>query len=680
MRISYNWLKEYVDINVSAEKLAEILTMAGLSVESCASSGSDHILEIEITANRPDWLSYIGVAREVAALTDAIVKMPPSKKIESIRANTPLAVKVEDHKLCPRYTARVIRNLKVGPSPAWLKARVETMGLRSVNAVVDVTNLCLFETGQPMHVFDLDKLSGKGLIIRRAQKGESLTVIEGAQKSLDDSMLIVADNQKPVAIAGIMGGINTEVSGSTTAVVLEVASFDPVSIRRTSRKTGITSESSYRFERKVDADTVASASDRATALILELAGGQAEEFIDIDSRARKFRNITLKYENLAKVLGLMIDSLRIEKIAGLLGMKIKSSSADALELDMPSFRHDLKAEIDVIEEIARIYGYGSIPATLPNIVEQPVRVEPDIMARSAIRQSLTGMGVDEIVSYSLLSKKIIALTGSPADAVIEVENPLTSEQEAMRPNLIAGMLTAMLWNINRKMKDLRLFELGCVYVKSPSGDFKERHELAIGMTGQSFMSWAGGNRQASFYELKGIIECLMTEVGIKDVSFRNTGNGSFLTAERAEIVTGDVIIGIIGAVSAKILEGFGIKEKAYICLIDADVVGELAKTKKVFETLPKYPSICRDISLLADSLTHNGDIVGAIRYAGGPILKDVRLIDRYKGKQIPADKVSLTYRLEYQDPSRTLEEKDVAQVHDEVLKTLDKKFGAKLRL
>jgi phenylalanyl-tRNA synthetase beta chain len=238
----------------------------------------------------------------------------------------------------------------------------------------------------------------------------------------------------------------------------------------------------------------------------------------------------------------------------------------------------------------------------------------------------------------------------------------------------------MLWNINRKTKDLRLFELGRVYTKSPSGELSERHELSIGITGQSFTSWAGGNRQARFYELKGIVECLMAELSIKDISFRYAGNGTFSSAECAEIVASGTVIGILGEVSAKILEGFDIKEKIYICLIDTDTAVKHAKMTKAFEALPKYPSIYRDISVLADSATHNDDIVGAIRQAGGSILKDARLVDRYTGKQIPADKVSLTYRLEYQDPSRTLEEKDVVKVHDEVLKTLDRKFGAKLRL
>jgi phenylalanyl-tRNA synthetase beta chain len=651
MKISYNWLKEYVDIRVPAEKLADILTMAGLSVESVSRLGDDSILEIEITANRPDWLSVIGVGREAAALTGGKLKMPSIvDRISSIEKKqkaekAAISVKVNDEKLCPRYTARVIRDVKVADSPAWLKLRIEAMGLRPVNNIVDITNFCLFETGEPMHAFDLDKLSGGCITVRKAAKGEKITTIEGTEKTLDETALIIADDTKPVAIAGVMGGLNTEVNYSTRNILLEAAYFDPISVRRTSRKTGISSESSYRFERRVDPENIAFASDRALGLILELAGGEAGEFIDVKGATDKPKAIALKYDKLNNVLGSDISPAQTEKIVLALGMKVKNSSKDGLELESPGFRHDLKSDIDIIEEVARVYGYNNIPSTLPNIVEQPVRMEEDMIALNRMRECLTGLGAYEILTYSLLSKKLIAAAGLPADEAIDIKNPLTSEQEAMRPSLVSGMLGAILWNINRKAKDLKLFELGNVYMKKEGGTFGEKKHLCIGIAGQAFESWTGPARSSDFYELKGIAEALFAGLGIRGISFRYAKRPGFSPSECAEILIGSQSIGFLGEVSRKVLGDFDIKEKVYILEADADaILGNVAR-EKGFSELPKYPAVYRDISIIAGKGIQNADVITVIKAAAGAMLKEAKLVDRYKGKQIPEDKVSLTYRL-----------------------------------
>ena len=681
MKISYNWLKEYVDVKMPAEKLAEILTMAGLSVESVSRLGDDHILEIEITANRPDWLSVTGVAREVSALTGGKLKIP---KLLKTKAHTPagqssVTVKVEDKKLCPRYTARVIRNVKVGESPAWLKARIEAMGLRAVNNIVDITNYCLFETGEPMHAFDLDKLSGAAVTVRKAHKGEKLVVIEGAEKALDDTALIIADSQRPIAIAGVMGGLNTEVNFSTKNILLEAAYFDPVSVRRTGRKLGMSTESSYRFERRVDINNVPHASDRALGLILEAAGGEAAEFIDVKAPAEKLKAITLRYGRLNGILGTDILPAKVTKIAASLGMKVRASSKSGLKLEAPGFRYDLKSEIDVIEEVARVYGYGNIPATLLDVVEQPVRMEPEMVLCNRTRECLTGLGADEIMTYSLLSKRAIAAAGFDALEAIDIKNPLTSEQEAMRPSLIPGMLGAVSWNINRKSKDLKLFELGNVYMKGSGGGFGERKNICIGIAGRAFETWAGSSRPADFFELKGIAEALFGSLGIKDVSFNRAGRLPFSGSACAEILIKSQAVGVLGEIAGRVLGALDIKEKVYILEADAETILKHAKPDKSFTELPKYPSVYRDISIIIGKDTLNADVVSVIRSSAGPMLKEARLIDRYRGKQVSEDKVSLTYRLEYQDPARTLEEKDVSEAHARILRELDEKLGAKLR-
>lgn len=679
MKISYNWLKEYVNVKLAPEKLAQVLTMAGLSVEGVKTVGNDHIFEIEITANRPDWLSVIGVAREVAALTGARLKLPSEYKAKKEKLSAGIRVKVDDRNLCPRYTARIIRNVKVGESPEWLKARIQAMGLRPVNNIVDITNFCLFETGEPMHAFDLDKISGGEIVVRKATQGEKIVAIDGAEKALDNSTLVIADGKRPIAIAGVMGGLNTEVTNSTRNILLEAAFFDQISVRRTARKLAIATESSYRFERRVDIDNIVYSSDRALALIGKLAGGQAGAFIDIGAKEAKIRMVELNLSKVNGLLGADIPLAEIKRIVTALGMNIKSSSKDKMKLEMPGFRADLRSEVDIIEEIARVYGYAKIPTTLPRVVEQPVRIERDMIIRNKIRECLVGMGADEIITYSLLGKKMVTSSGVSSDSLVTVANPLTSEQEAMRPSLIPGMLNAILWNINRKNKDLKLFEIGNIYFKKDE-KFAERQHLAVAITGQCLASWLAGTRQAGFFELKGMVEALFSELGIMHADFSHVNNASFLSAECAGIsIEGNTAAGVIGCVSPAILRNFDIKEKVYLLEIDLSVVSKHACMEKCFTQLPKHHPVYRDISIVVAKETLHANLLPSLQKAAGALLKKVELIDRYEGKQVPEGKISLTYRLEYQDPARTLEDKDVLDAHSRVLRSLEESFGAKLR-
>lgn len=680
MKISYNWLKEYVDVKMAPEKLAETLTMAGLSVEGVSARQGDHILEIEITANRPDWLSVIGVAREVAALTGEKLKVPACPKIRaSSAAGTAVKVSVEDRKMCSLYTARAVYDVNIAPSPDWLKSRVEAMGLRSVNNVVDITNFCLFETGEPMHAFDLDKIPGQNVIVRKARKGEEIVTIDGVKRTLDETMLVIADRDKPVAIAGVMGAVNTEVTFSTKNILLEAAYFDPISIRRTARKLGISTDSSYRFERRVDIGRVSASSDRAADLIIKTAGGKAGGFKEVGSSAAKSGIVELRFKRLDGLLGAGIPPAKVKKITTSLGMKARSVSSAAIKLEPPSFRHDIKNEVDVIEEVARVYGYGNIPSTLARIPGQPVRMEPEMAMVRKVSSILAGLGAYEIMTYSLLNKKTIAASGIGTEGVADIKNPLTSEQESMRPSLIPGMLGAMLWNINRKSRDLKLFELGNVYMKDPSGGFTERRSLCVGIAGQAFGSWTGSSRDSGFFELKGIAEALLEGLGVKGASFERAKHAAFSSFSCARIDIALRPAGFMGEVASGVLKNFDIKEKAYLLEADAEALFGSAACGRRFSELPKYPSVFRDISIVASRDTRNADIVEVIRSAAGAILKEARLVDSYKGKQIPEDKISLTYRLEYRDPARTLEDKDVAEAHAAVLKDLDGKLGAKLR-
>lgn len=679
MRVSCNWLKDYVDIKFPPEKLAETLTMAGLAVESVTKKGADHILEVEVTSNRPDWLSMVGIAREVSAITGAKLKLPPILKVKDKQPRAGIKVKVEDKKLCARYTARVIRDVRILASGARLASKLEAVDLRPVNNVVDITNFCLFETGEPMHAFDLDKIENQEITVRRAHNGEKIVTIDGVERKLDNSMLIIADAKGPVAIAGVMGGLNTEVTFSTRNILLEAAYFDSVSVRRTSRKLALSTESSYRFERKVDISDIPGCSDRATGLISELAQGNVGEFFDVKSPIRKKNVIKLRFSRLNSIAGINIAPSSVKKILVSLGLKPKSSSGDKMTLEIPGFRHDLNSEVDVIEEILRVYGYNKIPVTLPPVAEQVQRIPRDIAVKKEICRVLTALGMDEVITYSLINRKLTDAALLQNDKIIEMQNPLTSEQEIMRPGLIPGMLGAISWNINRKTKNLKLFELGKVYHKEQTGALSEKNHLLLAMTGYRDEGWTGGSGSYGFFELKGAVETLLAELGISKISFNRSGHPAFSQAATASIEINGTAAGIIGRISRKVLDAFDIKEAVYACEIDAEALFEYAALEKVFNPLPKYPSVFRDISIVIDKDTSHTALTCAIADRAGALLKQIRLVDRYTGKQIPAGKVSLTYRLEYQSLERTLEDREVSEVHEGVVGELAEKFGATLR-
>lgn len=692
MRVSYNWLKDYVDIKVSPEKLAEMLTMAGLSVDSIEKKGDDYILEVEITSNRPDWLSYIGVAREVAAITGGKLKVPSivlrnsyiekqKKKNKKRTTNNEqrTTVKIEDAKLCPRYTARIIRNVKVGESPEWLKKKIEAIGLRSINNIVDITNFCLFEAGEPMHAFDLDNIKGNAVIIRRASKGEKIVVIDGTERLLEDPMLVIADPSGPMAIAGVMGGIKTEVGLATKNILLEAAYFDPISIRRTSRKLALSSDSSYRFERKVDMDNIKYASDRATQLILETAGGNAGDFIDIGSVKKEKVNIGLDSNRLNKILGVDMAPAKIKSILSSLGLKPKPQAKGILKFEIPNFRQDLVNEIDLVEEVARIYGYDNIPETLPSVLEKGPRLPAGVITDNIIRETLKGLGLSQIITYSLLSRKALSLCNIEDKDAIVIKNPLSAEQEIMRLSSIPGMLGAIRYNMNRKNNDLKLFELGKVYFKEGASSFKERRNLTIGITGEMHDRWIGHTRKMTLFDLKGMIETLLSALGIGESLVRETKNDTFSSSACASIEVKGEPIGIMGQIASGVLKNFDIKDKVYILEIDYEKILNLAKLEKHFKEPVRYPSVLRDISMVIDNSVSNNNIISSITESAGPLLKKVQLIDRYHGGQIPEGKTSLTYRLEYQDINKTLEDKDVQEVHSRVVRALENDLGAKPR-
>ncbi len=683
MKISYNWLKCYVDIKMDAQRLAEILTMAGLSVDSVAALADDYIFEIEVTSNRPDCLSVTGIAREVAALTGKRLKIPLQTTDHRPRTTGCRAVKisVEDKKLCPRYTGRVIENVRVAESPKWLKNKIAAMGMRTVNNVVDITNFCLFELGEPMHAFDLDKISGQTVIVRKARKGEKIITIDGIERKLDETMLVIADKDKPIAVAGVMGALATEVTASTKNILLEAAVFDPVSIRRTARILGISTESSYRFERKVDPEAVLRASDRASGLIAQEAGGAAGKIVDIGGKAAAKKTLVLRYGRLNGLLGVSVPPAKVKDILQSLGFRIRAILKETLTVEIPSFRQDIKAEVDLIEEVARIWGYEKVPLTLPPIPSnQTERVEKERVLAGRIRGILTACGFDEALNLSLLSSKDLESANMLDYDIVSIENPLSAEQEVMRPSLIPGLLKSVAWNINRKARGISLFEIGSVYLESGAKGFTETKRLSMVLSGSSSGSWKTAPQGFSLFDLKGALDALLKELGLEDLELTRAEYPFLSKGASASIdLKGIGPAGCIGEISKETLDGYGIKQKIYAIELSLEEIFKNSLPRARYKEPPRYPSVTRDVSIIVDKGTENARILGVIKETGGAITANVETVDVYTGKQIPSGKVGFTYRIEYLNPSKTLEDAEVTTLHSSICAALTARLGAELR-
>jgi len=681
MHISYNWLKDYVALNMPPEKLAEMLTMSGTEVTSFEKKGGDYLMELEVTSNRPDCLSVLGVAREVAALTGKKLippkyAVPKSKKTVS---DTP-SLSVEDKRRCLRYSARVIQGVKVAPSPKWLADKLISMGVRPVNNVVDITNFCLIELGEPMHAFDYDKLLGKRIVVRSARAKEKIVTIDGVERELDPSILVIADERNPVAVAGIMGGVATEVTASTKNILLEAAIFDPVSIRRSSRKLRLSSESSYRFERRIDPEIVAAASDRAARLIVELAGGRAGPLIDRSRRPEEQRIVELRYAKVNNVLGVYNKPSVIRAMLSRLGFKGKSSLPKTLKVIVPRFRSDIETEVDLIEEIARVYGYQRLPVSIPKIVEQPVRISSRMHIERILRDLLLALGLNEIITYSLISRRLLSMSSLENEPLVDIRNPMSAEQEVMRPSLLPGILNAVLTNVNKGNKNLSFFELGNIYkhIDNAPGH-EEIPYLGIAITGEVPARWKSERRAVTFFDIKGIVETFCERLAVEDVLFADAPLSFLAPGLSAAITIRGETVGSIGRVAHPLIEAFDIKQNVFFVQLSFAALARFVRLDRMYVKPPQYPSVTRDISLIIDKTILHSSIVAAVREEGQGLVKEVSPFDQYSGAQIPAGKKSVTYRIEYQDLTRTLEDTHVNAVHGRICDKLVKGLGASLR-
>ncbi|MBU1871800.1 MAG: phenylalanine--tRNA ligase subunit beta [Candidatus Omnitrophica bacterium] len=674
MKVTYNWLKDFVEIKIPALQLAEKLTMSGLEVTSLESKGGDWVFELEITSNRPDWLSVIGIAREVAAITGKKLKLDARcfildtrkhKRASSIQHPvSKLEIKIENKKDCPLYTARVIKGLQVQSSPGWLKKRLELIGIRSVNNVVDITNYVLMETGQPLHVFDLDKIKQGLISVRRAAASEKITLIDGQQKALDKDILVIADKESPVAIAGIMGGMDSEVGAGTKNILLEAAVFDPILTRRASRKLGLSSESSYRFERGIDTKNADVASLRATSLILDLAGGGCVSAKSTTRGKIKTQSITLKTQEVNRVLGNNYKTSEIKRILSCLGFAVKQQKAGVFNIKVPSFRIDVSQPVDLIEEVARISGYDKVLSRIPRVIPQ-MDTSEDQRKENMIRDILLGLGENEVFTYSLISRRRANAFGYADLELMAVANPLTSEQEVLRPSLLPGLSACIGYNLNQhKQKDIQLFEIGKVFCDN-------REKLSLGI------AHYGSESQQILPHIRGTLEILLHRVGITEYEFIGAQDHPCLSIA---LIVNKKKCARLGRIKPDILERLDIKNFIFAAELDLGILfAEIAKIEKKYKPIPLYPEAVRDISAILKLGVTFGEITKKIKAEQIPYLVGLELIDIYSGEQIPSGHQGLTLSCTYRCDERTLTGEEVDSTHQRVLDILKNEFSAQQR-
>ncbi|MBP7215678.1 MAG: phenylalanine--tRNA ligase subunit beta [Candidatus Omnitrophica bacterium] len=674
MKVTYQWLKDFVDIRIAPRELAEKLTMAGLEVVSLEEAEGDVIFEIEITSNRPDWLSVVGIAREVAAVTGKTIKRSPGRKVtrSSGQRKEICSIKIEDKLDCPLYTAKIIQGVKVGASPEWLKKRLELVGCRSVNNVVDITNYLLFELGEPLHAFDMDTLEGSVIMVRKAKSNEKIVSIDAVPRPLYQEVLVIADEKKPVAIAGIMGGKDTEVTERTTNILLEGAVFNPVVVRRGRQKLGLQSEAAYRFERGVDCGTVFEASARATALILEHCGGKLCAVQQAGSPVIRKNRVVVSVDRLNTMLGTTIPAASIKNILTWLNFSVSARGKDALQITVPSHRADVRSDVDVVEEVARIYGFENIPATLPQVT--PQRSAPDTKDLVAlIKNTLVGLGLNEAITYSLTDCQT-AHRFVEAEPIV-VANPLSKDQEALRTSLIPGLVKSAAFNLNQKQDAVMLFEAGDIFCEDRNGP-QESMELGILLCGTRSLLLSAGliKEELGLLHLKGIVESLLQRLGIASYGFQyDDGNAITLSAQGKTI-------GRLQQLERNELELFEIKNnQVVVALLDLGRLLPLATLTKKISSLPVFPGITRDISVLVSEQTSAAEMLLAVQQSAGLLLQEVRIIDYYQGKQIPSGQRSLTFSCLFRAHNRTLTESEINPLMVSLADLLSKRFGARIR-
>ena len=640
----------------------------------------DVLLDFEVTPNRPDCLSLLGVAREVSALTGNPIRYPAVSVPEGDRRIGEMAaVSIEDAEGCPRYAARVVTGVRVGPSPAWLRHRLESVGLRPINNVVDVTNFVLLETGHPLHAFDLNRLAERRIVVRRARVGERITTLDGADRGLTPEVLVIADAGRPVAVAGVMGGADSEVTEKTADILIESAYFDPKRIRTGRRLLNLSTEASQRFERGADFEAPVRALDRATALILEVAGGMAVRgHLDVYPGPLTPPTVGLRARRVNEVLGTDLSPDEISRILTGLGCQVAGSDG-ALKVTVPTYRPDLMREADLVEEVARIYGFDRIRSRGVRAWNVSVRRSPEERLRDRLRSLLTGLGMTEVATNTLIDEQWVSLCGL-ATPLVRVSNPVSAEAAVLRPALLPSLLSVARWNLNRKVERICIFEIGKAFDRPASGGAQERVEVAglwIGPRAATF--WEGGRPEVDFFDAKGILEGLFAHLTALPVTTPASASALYEPGPSAEVRLGDEVVGTVGQVRRSISGAFDIRRTAFAFALDFQRLLPCIDEKRTFSPLSRFPAVERDFALVVGEGVQAGGLLSVLREEGGATVETVEVFDLYRGEKVSPDHKSVAFSLRFRAPDRTLSEEEVDRVCERMLKRLRETFGAELR-
>jgi phenylalanyl-tRNA synthetase beta chain len=662
MGIPLSWLREFVDVPWSTEELVELLPMLGLGVERAEAIGGDVVLDLEIASNRPDLLSLIGIARELAAWGRREVRLPPDGLEEhDPPASTMASVEIADARLCPRYVAHVITGVAVGLSPPHIAARLEAAGIRPINNVVDATNYVMMEWGQPLHAFDLETLAEHRVIVRPARPGETLVTLDGEPRELDPAVLVIADARRAVALAGIMGGVETEIHTATRTVLLEAASFQPASVRRTSRRLGLRTEASARFERGVDPDGVARAARRAARLIADLAGGRVlRQGVDVYPAPVPRPTIVLRLPRIKRLLGTEVPAADVVAVLERLGLDVQREGEIARVVP-PVGRRDLEREEDLIEEIARHHGYDRIPEAMPIEAMQQGRRSARLEAESAARDTLIRAGLTEAITLSLITPRLLDRLDLDLDdpwrRAVPALNPLTAEHTHLRPCLLPGLLEAVRANVSHRRGAVHLFEIGRTFAERDGDAPLERRSLALAMRGrwlEGLWDEADGDREVTFFNLRGVLESLVSELRAGPMSV-DAGAARWLHHGRAGRVNLDgEPIGWIGELHPGVAARFDLPGRTQVAELDLDRLLDRAALQPRFTGVPRFPAVRRDVAVVAPVTLPHARVEAEIRDAAGDLLERVELFDVYKGPPLDPGQRNLAYALTFRAPDRTL--------------------------
>jgi phenylalanyl-tRNA synthetase beta chain len=682
MKVLLSWLREFVDVSASAEEIAELMSVRGFAVEGIERVGDDQVIDFEVTGNRPDCMSVVGMAREVATAYNLPLRVNPEPPPSTNHhPPTDIAITIDASDLCPRYVG-AIADVKIAPSPQWLQDRLTAGGVRPISNIVDITNYVMLELGQPMHAFDHAKIGGRHIRIRRAGDGERLRTLDDQDRTLDTTMCVIADASEPIAVGGVKGGALSEITDQTRTIVFEAAHFNQLSVRRTSRKLGLKTDASTRFERGSDPELPAVAMQRALELLQQIGAGTPRGgLIDVYPTPFSPRVLVLRSAKLRGLLGTSVPDEDVLRILVRLGFKV-GFERDGWEVTVPTRRVDVQREVDLIEEVARHYGFDKIPVTFPALIAPPGASDPRVAQARRLRGVMTGAGFSEAMTFGFIGEAAAAPFAADSD-LVPIANPLSENFAVLRPSALPGLVAAVAHNRHREQRDVRLFEIGNRFSRS-SG---ERRSLACVWTGKAGGDhWSGGTRDVDFFDIAGVAErvCLSLGVPVRVEplvrSVRLQADHHWLAAGRsAALVVNGTAIGTVGQLLPALAEQHGLTaaDTIYVAEIDLEAADRLRPAAVTRMTpLPRYPSVTRDIAILVSDLLAAEQIRRTVREAAPATLVSVREFDRYQGKGVPEGQVSLALRLTFRSPERTLTDEEISQAMAVVMAALKERHAA----